>query len=141
MHQGRRQLKQFRPGGIIMLSTTLPSKIMVVDDSDQVRELIGAFLETRGYDITMATDGVDALGKLENDTFPLIITDINMPKMNGPELLDTMSRSTQDYKAVVMSTYIEDDIKTELRKKGAVAFLLKPFSLRQLEDVVAQGFA
>ena len=124
-----------------MLSTTLPSKIMVVDDSDDVRELIGAFLQTRGYDITMATDGVDALGKLENDTFPLIITDINMPKMNGPELLDTMSRSIQDYKAVVMSTYIEDDIKTELRKKGAVAFLLKPFSLRQLEDVVAQGFA
>jgi CheY-like chemotaxis protein len=124
-----------------MLSTTLHSKIMVVDDSDDVRELIGAFLETRGYDITMATDGVDALGKLENDTFPLIITDINMPKMNGPELLDNMSRSIQDYKAVVMSTYIEDDIKTELRKKGAVAFLLKPFSLRQLEDVVAQGFA
>jgi CheY-like chemotaxis protein len=124
-----------------MLSTTLHSKIMVVDDTDAVRELIGAFLQTRGYDITMATDGVDALGKLENDTFPLIITDINMPKMNGPELLDTMSRSTKDYKAVVMSTYIEDDIKTELRKKGAVAFLLKPFSLRQLEDVVAQGFA
>ena len=124
-----------------MLSTTLHSKIMVVDDTDAVRELIGAFLQTRGYDITMATDGVDALGKLENDTFPLIITDINMPKMNGPELLDTMSRSTRDYKAVVMSTYIEDDIKTELRKKGAVAFLLKPFSLRQLEDVVAQGFA
>jgi Response regulator containing CheY-like receiver, AAA-type ATPase, and DNA-binding domains len=124
-----------------MLSTTLPSKIMVVDDTDDVRELIGAFLQTRGYDITMATDGVDALGKLKNDTFSLIITDINMPKMNGPELLDTMSRSTQDYKAVVMSTYIEDDIKTELRKKGAVAFLEKPFSLRQLEDVVAQGFA
>ncbi len=123
-----------------MLSTTLPSKIMVVDDSDDVRELIGAFLQTRGYDITMATDGVDALGKLESDTFPLIITDINMPNMNGPELLDTMSRSTQDYKAVVMSTYIEDDIKTELRKKGAIAFLLKPFSLKQLEDVVAQGF-
>jgi CheY-like chemotaxis protein len=123
-----------------MLSTTLPSKIMVVDDSDDVRELIGAFLQTRGYDITMATDGVDALGKLKNDTFPLIITDINMPKMNGPELLDTMSRSTQDYKAVVMSTYIEDDIKNELRKKGAVAFLLKPFSLKQLEEVVAQGF-
>jgi CheY-like chemotaxis protein len=124
-----------------MLSTTLHSKIMVVDDSDAVRELIGAFLQTRGYDITMATDGVDALGKLENDTFPLIITDINMPKMNGPELLDTMSRSTQDYKAVVMSTYIGEEIRTELRKKGAVAFLLKPFSLRQLEDVVAQGFA
>ena len=124
-----------------MLSTTLHSKIMVVDDSDAVRELIGAFLQTRGYDITMATDGVDALGKLKNDTFPLIITDINMPKMNGPELLDTMSRSTQDYKAVVMSTYIGEEIRTELRKKGAVAFLLKPFSLRQLEDVVAQGFA
>ena len=123
-----------------MLSTPLHSKIMVVDDSDGVRELIGAFLQTRGYDITMATDGVDALGKLKNDTFPLIITDINMPKMNGTELLDTMSRSIQDYKAVVMSTYIEDDIKTELRKKGAVAFLLKPFSLQQLEDVVAQGF-
>ena len=124
-----------------MLATTLHSKIMVVDDTDDVRELIGAFLQTRGYDITMATDGVDALGKLENDTFPLIITDINMPKMNGTELLDTMSKSAKGYRAVVMSTYIEDDIKTELRKKGAVAFLEKPFSLRQLEDVVAQGFA
>lgn len=124
-----------------MLSTTLHSKIMVVDDSDDVRELIGAFLQIWGYDITMATDGVDALEKLEKDTFSLIITDINMPKMNGPELLGTMSKSTQGYKAVVMSTNIEDDIKTELRKKGAVAFLLKPFSLKQLEDVVAQGFA
>jgi CheY-like chemotaxis protein len=124
-----------------MLSTTLPLKIMIVDDTDDVRELIGAFLRARGYDITMATDGVDALEKLGNDTFSLIITDINMPKMNGPELLETMSRPTKDYKAVVMSTYIGDKIKTELRKKGAVSFLLKPFSLRQLEDVVAQGLA
>ncbi len=114
---------------------------MIVDDTDDVRELIGAFLRARGYDITMATDGVDAVEKLGNDTFSLIITDINMPKMNGPELLETMSRSTKDYKAVVMSTYIGDKIKTELRKKGAVSFLLKPFSLRQLEDVVAQGLA
>jgi CheY-like chemotaxis protein len=60
-----------------MLATTLYSKIMVVDDSDDVRELIGAFLQTRGYDITMETDGVDALEKLENDTLPLIIADIN----------------------------------------------------------------
>jgi len=124
-----------------MLSTTLHRKIMVVDDSDDVRELIGAFLKTRGYEITTATNGLDALEKLESDTFPLIITDINMPKMDGPELLDTMSRSTQNYKAVVMSTYIEDDVKTELSKKGAFAFLLKPFSLRQLEDIVAQGLA
>lgn len=124
-----------------MYSQEIQSKIMVVDDSDDVRELIGAFLQTRGYEITTATDGIDALEKLESETFPLIITDINMPKMNGPELLDTMSRSRQDYKAVVMSTYIEDEVKTELRKKGAVAFLLKPFSLRQLEDIVAQGLS
>jgi CheY-like chemotaxis protein len=124
-----------------MFTTTLPSKIMVVDDSVHVRELIGTFLETRGYDITMATDGLDALEKLKHDTFMLIITDIDMPQMNGPKLLDTMSRSIQGYKAVVMSSYIEDGIKTELRKKGAVAFLEKPFSLRQLENVVAQGFA
>ena len=124
-----------------MYAQKIQSKIMVVDDSDDVRELIGTFLQTRGYEITTATDGIDALEKLASETFPLIITDINMPKMNGPELLDTMSRSRQGYKAVVMSTYIEDEVKTELQKKGAVAFLLKPFSLRQLEDIVAQGLS
>ncbi|MCX8012399.1 MAG: response regulator [Desulfobacterota bacterium] len=126
-----------------MLSTNITtiSKIMVVDDSDDIRELIRAFLQMRGYEISTATDGVDALEKLKKDQIPLIITDINMPRMNGPELLEAISKSSQDYKAVVMSTYIEDEVKNDLRKKGAVAFLLKPFSLHQLEEIVSASLS
>jgi CheY-like chemotaxis protein len=126
-----------------MLSTNIAqtSKIMVVDDSDDVRELIKTFLQMRGYEIATATDGIDALEKLKKDQIPLIITDINMPKMNGQELLEAISKLSQPYKAVVMSTYIEDELKDDLRRKGAVAFLLKPFSLQQLEEIISDSIS
>lgn len=115
------------------------SRIMVVDDSEDLRELIGGYLGVKGYDITTAKDGVDALEKWEAGTFPLIVTDLDMPKMGGPELLAAMSRSARSFKAVVMSAYLDEGIKTDLRGKGAFAFLQKPFSLGQLESVIQQG--
>lgn len=115
------------------------SHIMVVDDSDDLRELIGSYLGVKGYRITTAKDGVDALEKWEAGTFPLVVTDLDMPRMGGPELLATMSRSSRAFKAVVMSAYLDENIKSSLRDKGAVAFLQKPFSLGHLESVIQQG--
>lgn len=115
------------------------SRIMVVDDSEELRELIGSYLGVKGYDITTAKDGVDALEKWEAGSFPRIVTDLDMPKMGGPELLAAMSRSARAFKAVVMSAYLDEGIKTDLRDKGAFAFLQKPFSLGQLESVIQQG--
>ncbi|MFH0811990.1 MAG: response regulator [Pseudomonadota bacterium] len=115
------------------------SRIMLVDDSDDVLEPVGEYLRLKGYQITTARNGRDALEKLETDKYPLIITDINMPEMSGPELLDNMSRSRQSFKAVVISAYFEEGIKTELRKKGAYAFLQKPFSFGELETVIQEG--
>lgn len=115
------------------------SRIMVVDDSEMLRELIGNYLGVKGYDITTARDGVDALEKWEAGPFPLIVTDLDMPKMSGPELLATMCKSRRSFKAVVMSAYLDEGIKTDLRDKGAFAFLQKPFSLGELEAVIRQG--
>lgn len=112
---------------------------MLVDDSDDVLEPVGEYLRLKGYQITTARNGRDALEKLETDKYHLIITDINMPEMSGPELLDNMSRSRQLFKAVVISAYFEEGIKTELLKKGAYAFLQKPFSFGELETVIQEG--
>ena len=95
-------------------------KILVVDDSANTREIERSILEAENFNVTLAKDGIDALDKLRRDDFNLIITDINMPRMDGLTLIENIRRENtyKDLPIIVVSSLKEkqnDDIMAELK--------------------------
>ncbi len=112
--------------------------ILTVDDSASVRQMVGFTLKEAGYDVVEAVDGKDALGKTKQLTISMVITDLNMPNMDGIELIKNL-RSCASYKftpIVMLTTESQDGKKQEGKLAGATGWIIKPFKPEQLLAVV-----
>lgn len=111
------------------------SVILVVDDEEKIRKLIGEQLEDGGYEVILATSGDDAFQILQGTPhIDLIVTDVRMPGvMNGFDLIEQALASRPDLRTIVMSGYTGESIQ---RIGLADCFLQKPFTLRSLESKV-----
>jgi two-component system chemotaxis response regulator CheY len=108
--------------------------IMVVDDSLSLRLMVNVVLKGAGYTVIEASDGMDALAKLQGRDFCLFLTDINMPKMDGIELTRRI-RAIPDYKfvpIVMLTTESHPEKKLAGKAAGATAWIVKPFAPDQL---------
>jgi two-component system chemotaxis response regulator CheY len=117
--------------------------ILVVDDSLSIRKLVGNLLKKAGFDVVEAADGKQALDKLNTQPLSLIITDINMPVMDGIEFIKAV-RCTSEHKftpILCLTTETEDSKKNEGRDAGATGWVIKPFDgerlMRAIQKVVA----
>lgn len=111
-------------------------KILVVDDARYVRELLKLHLENAGYDALVAEDAVVAGRLVLEDPPALIITDVEMPYMNGIEFVDVLrADQTLPHIPVVFLTS-RDDAAQEARHLGAAAYLRKPVNIERLLDIV-----
>lgn len=113
-------------------------KILAVDDSVSIRKSISFILGEEGYQITEAEDGLDALEKAKSDKFNLVITDINMPNMDGIELTKKL-RSTEGYKftpIIALTTESQASKMEEGKAAGATGWIVKPFTSEKLIAVV-----
>ena len=111
---------------------------MTVDDSATVRQMASLVLRGAGYEVIEASDGVDALSKLTGREMNLILTDLNMPNMDGFELTRRV-RALPDYKyvpVVLLTTESQPEKKLEGKSAGATAWIVKPFTPDQLLTVV-----
>jgi len=116
----------------------MPKKIMTVEDSTSLREMISFVIQEAGYDVVEAKDGQDALAKLKNSPVDMVITDLNMPLMNGIELTKSL-RSTQTYKfvpIVFLTTESQIQKKEAAKEAGATGWIVKPFKPEQLLKVI-----
>jgi two-component system chemotaxis response regulator CheY len=112
--------------------------IMVVDDSASMRSVLGIALEGAGYDVLASCDGVDALAKLKGQKVNLIISDVNMPNMDGISFLKAV-KLIPAYKftpVIMLTTVSAEERKAEGRAAGARAWVSKPFQPQQLVDAV-----
>ncbi len=112
--------------------------IMTVDDSRSVRQLVSFTLKDAGYSVIAAEDGVDALTKLNGATIDMLITDLNMPKLDGIQL-NKKVRANPAYKfipIVMLTTESQDIKKREGKAAGASGWIVKPFNTPQLVAVV-----
>lgn len=112
--------------------------IMTVDDSATVRQMTGLVLRGAGYEVIEAVDAIDALSKLNGQKLHLVLTDINMPKMDGLELTRQL-RAKAEYKfvpIVLLTTESQPEKKQEGKAAGATAWIVKPFQPDQLLAVV-----
>jgi two-component system chemotaxis response regulator CheY len=112
--------------------------IMSVDDSASIRQMVSFTLKGAGYEVVEAVDGKDALSKLNGATIHMVITDLNMPNLDGIGLIKAI-RATPAYKfvpIVMLTTESQDSRKQEGKAAGATGWIVKPFKPEQLIAVV-----
>lgn len=108
--------------------------ILVADDSPTIRKFVSFSLAAEGYKIVTASDGMDALEKLPKEKFDLIITDLNMPNLDGFELVKSV-RDTAEYKdipIIILSSLDSEQDLTRGLEMGANAYLNKPFNPQRI---------
>jgi len=113
-------------------------RVMTVDDSASLRQMVSVVLRGGGYQVIEAVDGVDALSKLKGQELQLILTDINMPNMDGLEFTRRL-RAMPDYRfvpVVLLTSESNADKKQQGKAAGATAWIVKPFNPDQLLAVV-----
>ncbi len=121
----------------------MPKKIMIVDDSSTLRQMVNFTLSEAGYEIIEAIDGVDALSRLDDNPVEMIITDLNMPNMDGITLIRKL-RAIEAYKfapIVMLTTESQAEKKMEGKEAGATGWIIKPFTPQQLTNVVKKVLA
>ena len=114
-------------------------RILVVDDEPGMRDLLKLELETAGFQVTMASDGQEALDWVEKEKFQLVITDIMMPKMDGLELLEGIKKRDVYLEVIVTTGYGQVENAVNAMKKGAYDFIQKPYSTDQILAVVEKA--
>jgi len=113
-------------------------RVLTVDDSASVRQMVCFTLQKAGYEVAEAVDGKDGIAKAGNGKFDLIITDLNMPNVDGIQLI-TAVRKLPGYAFVpilMLSTESQAEKKDAGRKAGATGWIVKPFNAEQLVVVV-----
>jgi len=114
--------------------------IMIVDDSASIRQVVSLTLTGAGFDVISAVDGKDALGKLDGVKINLLITDVNMPNMDGITLVQE-AKKLPAYKftpMMMLTTEASDEKKQAGRAAGAKAWLVKPFQPPMLLKAVSK---
>ena len=112
--------------------------ILVVDDSVSIRQMVEATLKAAHYQVTLAEDGQDALEKCKASTYDFVLTDQNMPRMDGLSLIKSLRSlvSFQRTPIVVLTTESSDDMKQRGKAAGATGWMVKPFSPDVLLNVM-----
>lgn len=116
----------------------MAKKIMTVDDSSSVRQMVGLTLKEAGYEVVEGVDGQDAFNKLKVAPVDMVITDLNMPNMDGIELIRNL-RALPSFKftpIVMLTTESQAARKQQGKQAGATGWIVKPFKPDQLLGVV-----
>ncbi len=111
--------------------------ILIVDDSLSIRQMVEVTLKSEGYQVTKAEDGQDALEHCQKNQYDFVLTDQNMPRMDGLTLIKSL-RQLPDYKTtpiVVLTTEAGDAMKAQGRAAGATGWMVKPFDPTKLLQV------
>ncbi|MFZ0271703.1 MAG: response regulator [Acidobacteriaceae bacterium] len=113
-------------------------QVLTVDDSASVRQMVSFTLRKAGYGVTEAGDGRQGLEKARGQKFDLVITDLNMPEMDGIEMIAGM-RKLEGYSftpILMLTTESQPEKKDAGRKAGATGWIVKPFQAEQLIAVM-----
>ena len=110
--------------------------VLVVDDEQGIRKVIARFLEAGGYQVLLASNGAQGLVHLESKTVDLILLDLKMPEMNGPEFLQRIMETGHHPPVIVITGYPDSDLMSEAIKYGFFTLLAKPINGKQLMQAV-----
>ena len=120
-------LKDFEVKSFDVTNGSPERYVLVADDSHTTRQIEKMILEVEGYNVTLACDGIDALEKIKQQRYDIVITDIKMPRMDGLVLIENLRRmeTTKDIPVIVISSVFEDDTHEKVMNAGAQAHIVK----------------
>ncbi|MCD6583954.1 MAG: response regulator [Candidatus Omnitrophica bacterium] len=110
--------------------------ILIVDDNPQVRETLQIFLEKKGFKVLTASSGEDAVMKVKLGEPKVVILDIRMPGMDGVVVLRNIKQLNPSIKVIVLTSVRDDYIMKEARREGASEYLVKPYDLEKLDNII-----
>ncbi|MBW2182652.1 MAG: sigma-54-dependent Fis family transcriptional regulator [Deltaproteobacteria bacterium] len=113
--------------------------ILVIDDEESMRLALSETLSRSGHQVDCVSNGYDALKKVQSSSLKLIITDVRMPKMDGMEVLKEIKKLLPQIPVIMITAYGTIHNAVEAMKKGAVDYILKPFSFEELNAVVERA--
>ena len=118
----------------------MAKSILVVDDTRSMRKMVVAVLQGAGYSVEEAGDGAEALEKAKSRVFDLVVTDHNMPRMDGVTLVRSLRGLSQydEVALIVLSTETGAELKALGRAAGATGWMAKPFDPVRMLDIVRQ---
>lgn len=111
-------------------------RILVVDDEENAREALSKILAHDGYEVSSVANGLEALNFLRSREVELIITDINMPEMNGLTFLRELNRSRPESNVIMLTAYGEVESYLEAMNLGAFEYINKPVKYDELKKVI-----
>ena len=115
------------------------AKIIVVEDEDVTRKSLADILRLEGYTVTEVANGADALDKIENETFDLMLLDIKMPGMDGVEVLRRTSKIAPDLIVILLTAHGSMESAIEALRFGAHDYLIKPSSPQEILSSITSG--
>ncbi|WP_240794536.1 response regulator [Azoarcus sp. DD4] len=119
-------------------SKNMIKTVLTVDDSAAIRSVVGVVLQSAGYAVSSAVDGEDGLARARSQRADLVITDLNMPRMDGLALVRAL-RAEPAYRKVpilILTTESAPEMRERGREAGATGWLVKPFDPERLLEVV-----
>jgi len=114
----------------------MPTRVLAVDDDEHIRTLVRDALKLQGYEVEVACDGVDAAKMLRDQPYDVLVTDLQMPRMNGRKLAEMSSQIRPGIGLIIMTAHPSETTVLESFRHGAVAYLIKPVDLRDLYRAV-----
>ena len=112
------------------------AKILIVDDEKNIRLSVAQALESLGYAVTTAASGEEAIAKVKEEAFKLILLDLKLPGIDGLEVLRQVVELHPDIQVMIISAYGTVESAVEAMKLGAVDFIQKPFTPKEIRSAV-----
>jgi two-component system response regulator AtoC len=116
-------------------------RILVVDDEVKMRRLLEMSLKNMGHEVIQAGDGEEALNCLGEAPFDLVMTDLNMPRLSGMELLRSLRERGDDVPVIVLTAFGSIETAVEAMKLGAADYIIRPFEMETVELAVTRALA
>lgn len=111
-------------------------KVLVVDDTKNIRRLLTTCLELYGYNVSSASNGTEAMDLISQENFNLVFLDIKMPEISGTEVLRRIRFKGYNFPVVIMTAFATVKNAIECTKLGAVAYLQKPFTADKVKELI-----
>ena len=108
-------------------------KILVVDDDDLSRSYLSEALQRNGYSVDNASDGQEAVSLTDKQNYDMVFLDMRMPRMSGLKVLERVKKTAKETTVVIMTAYGSIESAVEAMRKGAYDYIIKPFSLDNIE--------
>lgn len=116
-----------------------PTEILVVDDEPAIRDLLQEGLKDSGYFCTIASNGYEALDRLKEHEFSLVLSDIDMPRMDGVKLLRALQEGHPDIEVVMITGVVDVEVALQAIRMGASDYLTKPFHLEEVRFTIQKA--